>query len=189
MNDVKSNQSVKGILQNIKEAISNRNEDVDKVESKENIDDVLYLEDEYLENFKKDHQEEEDSQKNNNTRNGEIIFDKTKFYAHNCNSHKKEEIHFRSDTQIKNEKKLDNIYLNKNNDYLILKENIEEIRKLLESVQIELQCKQQKMTNLTVEELITSLLKPQLSEWLNKHLHALVREIIEKELKNIIGSK
>ncbi|BEP30765.1 MAG: hypothetical protein WBIAU1_02430 [Wolbachia endosymbiont of Drosophila biauraria] len=46
-----------------------------------------------------------------------------------------------------------------------------------------------KKANLTVEELVTSLLKPQLSEWLNKYLHALVKEVVEKELKDIINNK
>ncbi|WP_255324227.1 DUF2497 domain-containing protein, partial [Wolbachia endosymbiont of Culex quinquefasciatus] len=31
--------------------------------------------------------------------------------------------------------------------------------------------------------------KPQLSEWLNKYLHALVKEVVEKELKDIINNK
>ncbi|WP_246166001.1 DUF2497 domain-containing protein [Wolbachia endosymbiont of Brugia pahangi] len=39
---------------------------------------------------------------------------------------------------------------------------MEEIKKLLEKMQNELQHEQQKKSNLTVEELVISLLKPQL---------------------------
>ncbi|WP_225416104.1 DUF2497 domain-containing protein [Wolbachia endosymbiont of Brugia malayi] len=66
---------------------------------------------------------------------------------------------------------------------------MEEIKKLLEKMQNELQHEQQKKSNLTVEELVISLLKPQLPEWLNNYLHTLVKEVVEKELKDIINNK
>lgn len=80
-------------------------------------------------------------------------------------------------------------YQEQSNEHLVLKENMEEIKTLLEKMQSELRHKQQKRADLTVEELVVSLLKPQLSEWLNKYLHALVKEVVEKELKDIINNK
>jgi cell pole-organizing protein PopZ len=38
----------------------------------------------------------------------------------------------------------------------------------------------------TVEELIIELLRPQLSEWLNQNLPALVKHVVEKEVKKLI---
>ncbi|MGL9681718.1 MAG: DUF2497 domain-containing protein [Wolbachia sp.] len=66
---------------------------------------------------------------------------------------------------------------------------MKKIKELLERMQSELQHKQRKRASLTVEELVTSLFKPQLSEWINKYLHILMKEMVEKELKDIINNK
>ncbi|MDR2977905.1 MAG: DUF2497 domain-containing protein [Rickettsiales bacterium] len=189
MNDGQSNQSVKDILEDIKKAISGKNASGDKVEiekAKED-DDVLYLEEEYLEDSEEDSKEEDNEKKdiNNNGQDKEMVFDNTKFNIHSHNL-EEEEVHLQ---HISNKKVDNSSSQTQNNDHLILKENMEEIKELLERMQSELQYKQQKRASLTVEELITSLLKPQLSEWLNKYLHTLVKEVVEKELKDIINNK
>lgn len=38
----------------------------------------------------------------------------------------------------------------------------------------------------TIEELVTDMLKPELSKWLNLHLPKIVRELVEQELKRIV---
>ncbi len=76
------------------------------------------------------------------------------------------------------------------NDSLISKENIDassaEIQHLVEEVY-----KSHRSSNgynLTIEELAINLLKPELSKWLNNHLHNLVKEIVEKEIKHITSN-
>lgn len=188
MNDGQNNQSVKDILEDIKKAISGKNASSDEMEiEKEEDDDVLYLEEEYLEDSEED-SKEEDNEKNNNVQGKEMVFNNTKFNIHSHNL-EKEEVHLQHNAQTSNKKVDNNSSQTQNNDHLILKENMEEIKELLERMQSELQHKQQKRASLTVEELVTSLLKPQLSEWLNKYLHTLVKEVVEKELKDIISNK
>ncbi|WCR53394.1 MAG: hypothetical protein PG981_000416 [Wolbachia endosymbiont of Ctenocephalides orientis wCori] len=64
---------------------------------------------------------------------------------------------------------------------------MEDIKALLGKMQSELQKQQQNKPVLTtVEELVMSLLKSEISEWPNKHLYELVKEVVEKELKDII---
>ncbi len=38
----------------------------------------------------------------------------------------------------------------------------------------------------TVEDIVIELIKPQISEWLNKHLPALVTTVVEKEIKKLV---
>ncbi|MDR2548217.1 MAG: DUF2497 domain-containing protein [Rickettsiales bacterium] len=190
MNDGQSNQSVKDILEDIKKAISGKNASSDEVEieKEKEDDDVLYLEEEYLEDSEEDSKEEDNEKKDisNNGQDKEMVFDNTKFNIHSHNLEEKEDVHLQ---HISNKKVDNSSSQTQNNDHLILKENMEEIKELLGRVQSELQHKQQKRASLTVEELVTSLLKPQLSEWLNKYLHTLVKEVVEKELKDIISNK
>ncbi|NUX00950.1 DUF2497 domain-containing protein [Wolbachia endosymbiont of Madathamugadia hiepei] len=192
MNDRQSNQSVKDILENIKKAISGKNASGGEVEieKEKEDDDVLYLEEEYLEDSEEDSKEEDNEKKdiNNSSQDKEMVFDNTKFNIHSHNLGK-EEVRLQHNTQMSNKKVDNSSPQTQNNDHLILKENMEEIKELLERMQSELQHKQQKRASLTVEELVTSLLKPQLSEWLNKYLHTLVKEVVEKELKDIISNK
>lgn len=193
MNDGQSNQSVKDILEDIKKAISGKNASDDKVEieKKKEDDDVLYLEEEYLEDSEEDSKEEDNEKKdiNNNGQDKEMVFDNTKFNSHGHDLEEKEEVHLQHNAQISSKEVDNSSSQTQNNDHLILKENMEEIKELLGKMQSELQHKQQKRASLTVEELVTSLLKPQLSEWLNKYLHTLVKEVVEKELKDIINNK
>ncbi|WP_395463465.1 PopZ family protein [Wolbachia endosymbiont of Cantharis cryptica] len=203
MNDEQGNQSVKDILEDIKKAISGKNASDDEVEiekeedvlylEKENEedDDVLYLEKECFENSEEDSKEQENKKKdiNNDDQSEEIIFNNTQFNIHSHNLGKEKDVRLHNNTQTGNNKVNNSSLQAQNNDHLILKENMEEIKALLGKMQNELQNKQQKKVNLTVEELITSLLKPQLSEWLNKYLHTLVKEVVEKELKDIINNK
>ncbi|MGL9689150.1 MAG: PopZ family protein [Wolbachia sp.] len=194
MNDGQSNQSVKDILEDIKKAISGKNASGDEVEiereKEKEDDDVLYLEEEYLEDSEEDSKEEDNEKQdiNNSSQDKEMVFDNTKFNIHSHNLGE-EEVRLQHNTQISNKKVDNSSPQTQNNDHLILKENMEEIKELLERMQSELQHKQQKRASLTVEELVTSLLKPQLSEWLNKYLHTLVKEVVEKELKDIINNK
>ncbi|BAO99390.1 PopZ family protein [Wolbachia endosymbiont of Cimex lectularius] len=194
MNDGQSNQSVKDILEDIKKAISGKNASGDKVEiereKEKEDDDVLYLEEEYLEDSEEDSKEEDNEKKdiNNSSQDKEMVFDNIKFNIHSHNLGE-EEVRLQHNTQMSNKKVDNSSPQTQNNDHLILKENMEEIKELLERMQSELQHKQQKRASLTVEELVTSLLKPQLSEWLNKYLHTLVKEVVEKELKDIINNK
>ncbi|MDR1139595.1 MAG: DUF2497 domain-containing protein [Rickettsiales bacterium] len=193
MNDGQSNQSVKDILEDIKKAISGKNASGDKVEieKKKEDDDVLYLEEEYLEDSEEDSKEEDNEKKdiNNNGQDKEMVFDNTKFNIHSHNLEEEEDVHLQHNAQISSKEVGNSSSQTQNNDHLILKENMEEIKELLGRMQSELQHKQQKRASLTVEELVTSLLKPQLSEWLNKYLHTLVKEVVEKELKDIINNK
>lgn len=192
MNDGQSNQSVKDILEDIKKAISGKNASGDEVEieKEKEDDDVLYLEEEYLEDSEEDSKEEDNEKKdiNNSSQDKEMVFDNTKFNIHSHNLGE-EEVSLQHNTQMSNKKVDNSSPQTQNNDHLILKENMEEIKELLERMQSELQHKQQKRASLTVEELVTSLLKPQLSEWLNKYLHTLVKEVVEKELKDIISNE
>lgn len=170
------NQSVKDILEDIKKAISGKNPSGDRAEIIDEDDDVLCLEEEYPEDI----EEKENSEEENNCQSEKM---NNQFNNHSYNS---EEKNLYDDIQMSSNKVS---YQEQNNEHLVLKENMEEIKTLLEKMQSELQHKQQKRANLTVEELVTSLLKPQLSEWLNKYLHALVKEVVEKELKDIINNK
>ena len=38
----------------------------------------------------------------------------------------------------------------------------------------------------TIEELVTSILKPELSAWLNNNLHKIVQDVVEQEIKHIV---
>ncbi|AZU37289.1 hypothetical protein BBB02_01555 [Wolbachia endosymbiont of Bemisia tabaci] len=170
------NQSVKDILEDIKKAISGKNPSGDRAEIIDEDDEVLCLEEEYPEDI----EEKENSEEENNCQSEKM---NNLFNSHSYNS---EEKNLYNDIQINNSKASHQV---QSNEHLVLKENMEEIKTLLEKMQSELRHKQQKRADLTVEELLTSLLKPQLSEWLNKYLHALVKEVVEKELKDIINNK
>ena len=168
------NQSVKDILEDIKKAISGKNASVDKAEVIDEDDDVLCLEEEYPEDI----EEKENSEEGNDCQSEKM--------NNQFNSYNSEEKNLYDNIQMSNNKVS---YQEQSNEHLVLKENMEEIKTLLEKMQSELRHKQQKRADLTVEELVVSLLKPQLSEWLNKYLHALVKEVVEKELKDIINNK
>ncbi|WGJ62474.1 MULTISPECIES: PopZ family protein [unclassified Wolbachia] len=170
------NQSVKDILEDIKKAISGKNPSGDRAEIIDEDDDVLCLEEEYPEDI----EEKENSEEENNCQSEKM---NNQFNSHSYNS---EEKNLYDNIQMSNNKVS---YQEQSNEHLVLKENMEEIKTLLEKMQSELRHKQQKRADLTVEELVVSLLKPQLSEWLNKYLHALVKEVVEKELKDIINNK
>lgn len=178
------NQSVKDILEDIKKAISGKNPSGDKAEVMDEDDEVLCLEEEYLEEIEKDvDDKKENSEEENDCQSEKIAFNNNQSNSHSYNS---EEKNLYNDIQINNSKAS---HQEQSNEHLVLKENMEEIKTLLEKMQSELRHKQQKRADLTVEELVVSLLKPQLSEWLNKYLHALVKEVVEKELKDIINNK
>lgn len=168
------NQSVKDILEDIKKAISGKNASGDKAEVIDKDDDVLCLEEEYPEDI----EEKENSEEENNCQIEKM--------NNQFNSYNSEEKNLYNNIQVSSNKVS---HQEQSNEHLVLKENMEEIKTLLEKMQSELRHKQQKRADLTVEELVTSLLKPQLSEWLNKYLHALVKEVVEKELKDIINNK
>ncbi|MEC4734415.1 MAG: DUF2497 domain-containing protein [Wolbachia endosymbiont of Halictus tumulorum] len=168
------NQSVKDILEDIKKAISGKNASGDKAEVMDEDDDVLCLEEEYPEDI----EEKENSEEENDCQSEKM--------NNQFNSYNSEEKNLYDNIQMSNNKVS---YQEQSNEHLVLKENMEEIKTLLEKMQSELRHKQQKRADLTVEELVVSLLKPQLSEWLNKYLHALVKEVVEKELKDIINNK
>lgn len=173
------NQSVKDILEDIKKAISGKNPSGDRAEAMDEDDDVLCLEEECPEDI----EEKENSEEENDCQSEKIAFNNNQSNSHSYNSGEK---NLYNDIQINNSKASHQV---QNNEHLILKENMEEIKTLLEKMQSELRHKQQKRADLTVEELVVSLLKPRLSEWLNKYLHALVKEVVEKELKDIINNK
>ncbi|WP_168464754.1 DUF2497 domain-containing protein [Wolbachia endosymbiont of Ctenocephalides felis wCfeT] len=170
MNDGQK-QNVKDILEDIKRAISDKNTEAET----EDDEDVLHLEDEYLEDTEESNEEEHYEDKENE----ETAVSNGKLNGHSYDL--KKDIGLHNNTQVKQVQ---------DNDQLILKENMEGIKALLGKMQNELQQQQkqqQKRQELTVEELVISLLKPQLSEWLNKYLYGLVKEVVEKELKDIIN--
>ncbi|OCA06955.1 PopZ family protein [Wolbachia endosymbiont of Trichogramma pretiosum] len=168
------NQSVKDVLEDIKKAISGKNLSGNGAEIIDEDDDVLCLEEEYPEDI----EEKENSEEENNCQSEKMnnLF----------NSYNSEGKNLYDNIQMSSNKVS---YQEQSNEHLVLKENMEEIKTLLEKMQRELRHKQQKRADLTVEELVVSLLKPQLSEWLNKYLHVLVKEVVEKELKDIINNK
>jgi len=191
MHDEQGNQSVKDILEDIKKAILCKNASNDKAEIKDENDDVLCLEEEYLEDMEEDGKKENSEKEDidNDDQSKEMACNNNQFNGHSYNSEEKKDIYLYDNIQMSNNKTSNSGLQAQNNDHLVLKENMEGIKALLGKMQNELQHKQQKRANLTVEELVTSLLKPQLSEWLNKYLHALVKEVVEKELKDIINNK
>ncbi|WP_341807949.1 DUF2497 domain-containing protein [Wolbachia endosymbiont (group E) of Neria commutata] len=187
MSDEQGNQSVKDILEDIKKAISGKNASDAKVEDE--TEDLLYLDEEYLEDTGEDSGEEEDDE--NYRHDEETVFnDDQQFNSHRyTNLEEKKEVFSHNNIKMNNSAVSSSDLQAQNNDHLILKENMEEIKALLGKMQSELQHQQQKKKpNLTVEELVTSLLKPQLSDWLNQNLSKLVKEVVEKELKDIINS-
>ncbi len=191
MHDEQGNQSVKDILEDIRKAISGKSTSNDKAEIKDEDDGVLCLEEEYLEDMEEDGKKENGKEEDiaNDDQSEEVACNNNQFNGHSYNSEEKKDIYLYDNTQMSNNKASSSGLQAQNNDHLILKENMEEIKALLGKMQNELQHKQQKRANLTVEELVTSLLRPQLSEWLNKYLYALVKEVVEKELKDIINNK
>lgn len=192
MSDEQGNQSVKDILEDIKKAISGKNASDAKVEDEN--EDLLYLDEEYLEDTEEDSGEEEYSEEEddeNYRHDEETVFnDNQQFDSHRyTNLEEKKEVFSHNNIKMNNSAVSSSDLQTQNNDHLILKENMEEIKALLGKMQSELQHhQQQKKPNLTVEELVTFLLKPQLSDWLNQNLSKLVKEVVEKELKDIINS-
>ncbi len=179
-------QSVKDILEDIKKAISGST-DLDEEE------DVLYLREEHLHNKDNLHSEREKKEKmEGRKKNQEDI--KVQNNQETYNSKLNGYAEKLDQTNNYREKETYNSKLNgyterldQANNYkeqLVLKENIEEIKMLLGNIHSKLQ--QPSRPSLTVEELVMSLLRPQLSEWLNTHLYELVKEVVEKELKDII---
>ncbi|AWW50829.1 DUF2497 domain-containing protein [Wolbachia endosymbiont of Folsomia candida] len=189
MSDEQGNQSVKDILEDIKKAISGKNTG-DEEELDDANEDLLYLEDEYLEDTEEESDEEdsEEEDDNNDPHNEGAIFNNHQRLSSNSHNNLEEKKEVFSHNNIKMSSSNSGLQP-QNNDHLILKENMQEIKTLLGKMQSELQHQQQqKRPNLTIEELVTSLLKPQLSEWLNQHLYKLVKEVVEKELKDIINN-
>lgn len=182
MSDEQNNQSVKDILEDIKKAISGKNGGI-KQQEEEEVEDILHLEEEYEEEREEEREEEHDEYEEDES---EIYKNGKQNDQQDSRSYSlKEESESYQDTN--NHKTGENGFYSENNDQLILKENMEDIKALLGKMQSELQKQQQNKPVLTtVEELVISLLKPELSEWLNKHLYELVKEVVEKELKDII---
>ncbi|TVS92811.1 DUF2497 domain-containing protein, partial [Wolbachia pipientis] len=178
-------------LEDIKKAISGKNPSGDRAEIIDEDDEVLCLEEEYPEDIEEDGKKENGKEEDidNDDQSEEMAYNNNQFNGHSCNSEEKKDIYLYDNIQMSNNKASNSGLQVQNNEHLILKENMEEIKTLLEKMQSELRHKQQKRADLTVEELVVSLLKPQLSEWLNKYLHALVKEVVEKELKDIINNK
>lgn len=194
-NDHKEEEHLKG--EDLQQTIADDHED-------EEDDDILHLKEEYSPEAA--HDEDEDDEDYDDDEN-----DEEDNILHLKEEHSQEAAHNKGDTLHLKEKYLqnkdsdedgnedqpDNYLHNDNtlnkvglqNDDLILKENIEEIRALLGKMQNELQQQQQSKSKLTVEELVVSLLKPELSEWLNKNLCKLVKSVVEKEIKDIINNK
>ena len=46
-----------------------------------------------------------------------------------------------------------------------------------------------KSKSLTLDELVIDMLRPQLKQWLDDNLPSLVKELVEKELKNLVPSE
>ncbi|QXK91657.1 DUF2497 domain-containing protein [Neoehrlichia mikurensis] len=73
---------------------------------------------------------------------------------------------------------------------LISEENItattEEVKKLIN--QIHKPQKTVNHSNITIEELVINIIKPELSLWLNKNLYKLVKSIIEKEISQLVNN-
>lgn len=176
MSDEQNNQSVKDILEDIKKAISGKNGGI-KQQEEEEVEDILHLEEEYEEEREEEHDEYGSEIYQNGKQN-----DQPDSHSYSL----KEENGSYQDTN--NHKTGGSGFYSENNDQLILKENMEDIKALLGKMQSELQKQQQNKPVLTtVEELVISLLKPELSEWLNKHLYKLVKEVVEKELQDIVN--
>lgn len=167
----------------------------------EDDDDILHLKEEYSpetahdeDDYEEEEYDDESDDDDENDEEDDIPHLKEEYSQHNEDNilHLKEEY-----SQSEDSDKPDNYLHSDNtsnkvglqNDDLILKENIEEIRALLGKMQNELQQQQQSKSQLTVEELVVSLLKPELSEWLNKNLCKLVKSVVEKEIKDIINNK
>ncbi|MDN5248232.1 MAG: DUF2497 domain-containing protein [Wolbachia endosymbiont of Tyrophagus putrescentiae] len=190
MYDEQNNHSVRDILEDIKKAISGKGSSNSK--NNDGEEDILPLKEEYLPESEDEEDDAENSEENVNSEEQaeDMIYDAI---LSNQDSKTEEKVESQSYEVEEKVESNDRLYSTKGNDmgndHLILKENIEEIRVLLGKMQSELQQKQQPKPTLTVEELVVSLLKPELSEWLNKHLHKLVKEIVERELKDIINNK
>lgn len=166
MHDEQNNQSVKDILEDIKKAISGKNTNNSKIEMSdheehEEDDDILHLKEEYSQDEIDDDDEE--------------YVDGEDYVDDEYSSHDEPQTSHISESQ--------------DSDNLIMKENIEEIKVLLGKMQSQLRQQQQPKPSLTVEELVMPLLRPALSEWLNNHLYKLVKEVVEKELRDIINNK
>lgn len=46
-----------------------------------------------------------------------------------------------------------------------------------------------KLKSLTIEELVVEIMRPQLKKWLDENLPSLVRELVEKEIKQLIPTE
>ncbi|NUY39625.1 DUF2497 domain-containing protein [Wolbachia endosymbiont of Litomosoides brasiliensis] len=189
----------KDILEDIKKAISGKSprddamktEDAVEIVNEKEEDDILCPEEEYLEDSGEDSKEQNNEKQdiNNDQQSEKIVPNNTQFNNHNYSPQEEKNVRLYNNTQIGNNKVNNSDLQTQNSDHLILKENMAEIKELLKKMQNELQHKQQKKSNLTIKELVTSLLKSQLSERLNKYLHTLVKEVVEKGLKDIINNK
>lgn len=182
MSDEQNNQSVKDILEDIKKAISGKNGN-----AKQEEEDILHLEEEYMEDHDEyeEHEEDEgeDEDMHDNYQNGEQN-NRSNSHSYNLQEESAPYLHSTNGHTTNGD-----CFPTGNDNQLVFKKNMEEIKALFRETQCELQKhrqQQQNKPNLTVEELVISLLKPELSEWLNKHLYKLVKEVVEKEIKNII---
>lgn len=144
---------------------------------------MLYLEEEYPEEI------EEDGKKKIMKKRTLIMMTKVRKWLATITNlmaiatiQKKKDIYLYDNIQMSNNKASNSGLQAQNNDHLILKRIWKRSKRCLEKCKTNYSINNKK-ANLTVEELVTSLLKPQLSEWLNKYLHALVKEVVEKSLK------
>jgi len=193
-NDHKEEDHLKG--EDLQQTIADEEE-----EEEDDDDDILHLKEEYspeAAHEEDDDESDKDYDENDEEDNEDDISHLKEEYSQEA-AHNEDDILHLKEEYLQNEdsNEPDNYLhsdntLNKvglQNDDLILKENIEEIRALLGKMQNELQQQQQSKSKLTVEELVVSLLKPELSEWLNKNLCKLVKSVVEKEIKDIINNK
>lgn len=196
-NDSKALASDHGKGNDHKEEDHLKDEDIQQTiaDDHEEDDDILHLKEEYSPQAADD--DEEDGESDEEEDDNDILHLKEE-YSQEAAHNEDDILHLKKEyLQNEDSEKPDNYLHSDNilnevclqNDDLILKENIEEIRALIGKMQNELQYQQQKQSKLTVEELVVSLLKPELSEWLNKNLCKLVKSVVEKEIKDIINNK
>ncbi|WP_410543558.1 hypothetical protein [Wolbachia endosymbiont of Atemnus politus] len=114
-----------------------------KIKEKED-DDVLYLEETYLEDPEEGNRNEDKEDINNNDQSEEMVFDNTKLNSHSHDLENEKGVRLQHNTQISSDRVVNSSLQVKNNDHLVLKENMIKIKELLEKMQNKLQRKQQK---------------------------------------------
>ena len=77
-------------------------------------------------------------------------------------------------------------------DSLLSGESATKVTEILKqfSEKITISAREDKMLkSLTIEELVVAMVRPQLKKWLDENLPSLVRELVEKEIKQLIPTK